>query len=539
MKNGELVDHVGEAAFNATNSIDIPMVMAVTTNSKTFPESTSRTQTQTWTIPNVKSVSSVKVSSGNVSYSVSGSTVTFNLSNGTVTRTQLTGGSYTPADTKTVNQTIRYYLKQYSKWNGTQWVLSRETLSPYSSVQSSISYNSGGYVGSLGQNGYNYVDSEGYPSPSNPSVGQEYQSASASVDYYYSGPVTRPASDTRTYAYYYQYTVTIDYVVNTNPILNITPPPNNQTLSQGTPFQLIGSASDTDNGNVLTVKYKINSGPIKALQSGISNGSTPLSFDRTLTYRNKRMYDWETDVTGADLAENADHVLTVWAEDDQGGKSAEITRQFRVIWNRPPVIDGENTNLGSIKTLPEIEYSATDPEDNPITFTEYLNGKQLRSFEGTPGQKYSLTLDHDTWIRLDLDIAHQLKIRATDSAGLYSERIYTFTRTETHIEFMLDLNNPNVRTHFQVDGKPERVLLTLDNYMPIGAVIESVKVCNNALDENPAWEDATGAVKGGRGHLFTNQTKTAEAWCINLWVTIAKGSATERVKLNGYGGAFD
>ncbi|MFP3422332.1 hypothetical protein R0K19_23465, partial [Bacillus sp. SIMBA_161] len=90
----------------------------------------------------------------------------------------------------------------------------------------------------------------------------------------------------------------------------------------------------------------------KALQSGVSNGSTPISFDRTLSYRTKRIYDGAADVTGADLAENTDHTLTVWAEDDQGGKSAELTRKFRVIWNRPPVISGTNTNLGLIKIPP-------------------------------------------------------------------------------------------------------------------------------------------------------------------------------------------
>ncbi|MFP3390456.1 Ig-like domain-containing protein [Brevibacillus sp. SIMBA_040] len=557
----------------------------------TFPESTSRSQTHTWTIPNLKSVLSVKVSSGNVSYSVNGNTISFTLTNGSITRRVQTGGSYTeadtkfvtgqtsasynsggyggtltqyvasgsytPADTKTVSQYKGFRMNYYKKWNGTSWENNGNSFaSSDTNIYDPILYNSGGYTGKLSWGGLSSTSTIAtYPAPTNPTLNQRYIYEVTEPTYQYTGSVTRPESDTRVYRYegyvtkpavdtrtydnYYQYTVTVDYSTNANPTVTITKPTDNQALTEGNAFQLQGSASDSDNGNVITIKYKINTGPIKALQSGVSNGSTPISFDRTLSYRTKRIYDGAADVTGADLAENTDHTLTVWAEDDQGGKSAELTRKFRVIWNRPPVISGTNTNLGLIKIPPALEYSATDPEGHSFTFTEYLNGKQLRSFLGAAGQKYSLTIDHDAWIRLDLDVAHQLKVRATDSMGLYSERIYTFTRTETHIEFMLNLANPNVRTHFRLDGKPERVLLTLDKYLPTGAVIESVKVCNNALDVSPTWEDATGAVRGGRGYLFTNEIKTAEAWCINLWVTIAKGTVTERVKLNGYGGAFD
>ncbi|RNB81105.1 hypothetical protein EDM59_23200 [Brevibacillus nitrificans] len=216
-----------------------------------------------------------------------------------------------------------------------------------------------------------------------------------------------------------------------------------------------------------------------------------------------------------------------------------MTRKFRVIWNRPPTINGEDNELGTLLVPPTIEYSAVDSEGNTFTFTEYLNGKEIRSFTSTAGQNYTVQISHDAWIRLDLDVQHQIKIKATDSAGLSSERIYTFTRTETHIEFMFNLDSPDVQGHFILDGMPQRVLVTLERYIPEGAEIQSVKVCNNALDASPTWEDATSAVKANRGFVFTNTNKTAANWAINIWVIIAKGTATERVRLNGYGGAFD
>ncbi|MED1954730.1 hypothetical protein [Brevibacillus centrosporus] len=289
----------------------------------------------------------------------------------------------------------------------------------------------------------------------------------------------------------------------------------------------------------MTVMYKINNGTARALASGVSDGSSSLTFDKALKYSNKRLWDGSTNVSGDELAENIDHILTVWSEDNQGGKSAEITRKFRVIWNRPPTINGEDNDFGTLLVPPTLEYSAVDPEGNTFTFTEYLNGKEIRSFTGTAGQNYTVQISRDAWIRLDLDVQHQIKIKATDSSGLSSERIYTFTRTETHIEFMLNLDSPDVQGHFILDGMPQRVLVTLERYIPEGAEIQSVKVCNNALDASPTWEDATSAVKANRGFVFTNTNKTAANWAINIWVIIAKGTATERVRLNGYGGAFD
>jgi hypothetical protein len=333
--------------------------------------------------------------------------------------------------------------------------------------------------------------------------------------------------------------VYLEPFVNNPPSLTLTSPADNQVLSEGNTMPVQGTAGDTDNGNVVTVKYKINNGPTRAIASGVSDGSSPISFTRTLVYSNKRLWDGSTDIVGADLAEGVDHTLTVWAEDDQGGKSAEVTRKFRVIWNRPPTISGTNEDLGTIMVPPSKTYTVTEPEGNPFAITEKINGTVIRSFEGVAGREETVTIPHDLWIRLDLDTPHSLTVEATDSQGLTSTRTFTFVRTETHIEFMLDFDNPDVEAHFTLDGMPKRVLVTLERYLPPGSSIEFVKVCNNAMDEVPTWEDATAAVTAGRGYLFTNQEKIAENWRINIWVCIAKGTATERVRLDGYGGAFD
>jgi len=339
-------------------------------------------------------------------------------------------------------------------------------------------------------------------------------------------------------AYWRSVVIALEPLSNNIPTLTLTSPTDNQTLSEGETYTIQGSSLDPDAGNVVTTRYKINNGSARAISPGVSDGSSPIPFSKALTYRNRRLWDGNTDIVGVDLAEGIDHTLTVWADDDQGGKSPEVVRKFRVEWNRPPVISGADENLGTISSIPSIKYSATDPEGQDITITEYIDGQQIRSFPAVSGQEYILEITQDRWLRLSLGKTHQVKIRATDSMGAYSERVYTFIRSETEIAFTLNYNNQAVRDHFILDAQPTRVLVTLDCTIPSGATL-LVEVCNNALDETPTWEDVTGPVKAGRGYIFQNATKTGEQWAINIRVTIDKGTATEPVLLNGFGGAFD
>ncbi|WP_235496101.1 hypothetical protein [Aneurinibacillus migulanus] len=228
-------------------------------------------------------------------------------------------------------------------------------------------------------------------------------------------------------------------ILNSIPTLTLSTQ-NNITLSEGNILPITGSASDTDNGDVVTVKYKINSGTIRNITSGVVNG-TPLSFAKNLTFSGKRLRDGSTEVT-VDLAENVDHTLTVWAEDDKGGKSAEVTRKFRVIHNRPPVISGTNEDLGTIQAIPSKTYTVTEPEGDAFTVTEKIDGKVIRSFAGVAGQENTITIPHDMWIRLQPGVQHTLAVEATDSKGMTSSRTYTFVRQETKLEFKL--KNPFV-----------------------------------------------------------------------------------------------
>lgn len=431
----------------------------------------------------------------------------------------------------TVTQWIRYTR---SADGGVSWLTEPKKLvkGTNASVTSDrngkvfITYEDGGYIKRI-------ESTDEFTTWSGPVIVEQGSKPASLYDPTFQTPFTVPPT-------IYQTSNAVRYygILNQLPTVTLTTA-DGQMLTEGATLQVEGSAMEFDVDNNVLVKYRINSGPTRNLASGVSDGVTPLSFARVLTYRNKRIWDGVTDVIGVDLVEDAEHILRVWAEDDQGGKSAEVIRKFRVVWNRPPAIDGQNENLGTLMVPPSKNYTVTEPEGNPFTVTEKINGVVIRTFEGVTGRQEIVTIPHDQWIRLDLNMPHELTVEATDSNGLTSTRTFTFTRTETHIEFLLNFDNQDVAAHFTPDGMPKRVLVTLERYLPPGASIESVKVCNNALDAEPTWEDATAAVTAGRGYLFTNQTKTAQDWRIDIWVVIAKGTATERVRLDGFGGAFD
>jgi Glycine rich protein len=319
-------------------------------------------------------------------------------------------------------------------------------------------------------------------------------------------------------------------ILNQQPTVTLTTA-DGQVLTEGATLQVEGSAMDYDVDNNVLVKYRINSGPTRNLASGVSDGIAPILFARALTYRNKRIWDGVTDVIGVDLVEDAEHILRVWAEDDQGGKSAEVIRKFRVVWNRPPEISGENGDLGILEMAPVVTYSVSDPEGNAFTVVEKINGVELRSYPGEPGREERFEIPLDTWLRLEPGVLHTISLEATDSDGGKSTRTYTFTRFEDEISFEIEVP-------WTTDAAAKRILLTLDMSFPPGAILLA-EATNNAFDESPVWEDISFNARYGRGYVFHNDQKTADKWGVSVRVRIEKGTATDPIEIKGFGGAFD
>ena len=112
---------------------------------------------------------------------------------------------------------------------------------------------------------------------------------------------------------------------------------DNKTLYEADTLTISGTATDTDNGNVVTVKYKIAESIEKALTAAVSDGSNAIPFNKQLVFRGGKIYDGETAVTDI-LTDGNAYTLQVWAEDNQGGKSVIQTRSFHVVPNRVPTL---------------------------------------------------------------------------------------------------------------------------------------------------------------------------------------------------------
>lgn len=65
------------------------------------------------------------------------------------------------------------------------------------------------------------------------------------------------------------------------------------------------------------------------------------------------------------------------------------------------------------------------------------------------------------------------------------------------------------------------------------------EACNNAFDANPTWEDVTAAVVNDEYHNFTNHTKTASQWGLNLRIQFEANDSLEPIELYGLGISFD
>ncbi|MFT4413177.1 hypothetical protein ACLM5H_04875 [Fredinandcohnia humi] len=74
-----------------------------------------------------------------------------------------------------------------------------------------------------------------------------------------------------------------------------------------------------------------------------------------------------------------------------------------------------------------------------------------------------------------------------------------------------------------------------------GAIPATLKVeaTNNGLDASPTWEDVTEAFINGTYHRFTNTSKTATEWAVDVRVTIIANDTLGTIEFDGIGFSFD
>lgn len=221
----------------------------------------------------------------------------------------------------------------------------------------------------------------------------------------------------------------------------------------------------------------------------------------------------------------------VKAYDAAGAESAYTTSVTRTVTNnRPPVISGTDSALGSFSTAaPSYEYTVTDADGHQVDVVETLDGVTLRSYTVTLGQTNTLTIGSEAWLKV-VNGSHTLKIVATDAKDASVTRTLTFTKAVTSVEFEQTLA-------MEADAMPTKALVNIQGNFPAGCTLQ-VWICNNGNDASPTWEDITQKVRTGQKHYFTNKTKTAAAWGVKVKAKLLRGSATETCYIQSIGGNF-
>lgn len=300
---------------------------------------------------------------------------------------------------------------------------------------------------------------------------------------------TYPTNGTHTDGYWYVRGSEV-YVppTNTAPTLSLGTT-DNRTLYENDAFNIAGSATDADSGNVVSVKYQLNGGTERAITSGISTGAS-IPFNRSLTFKGGMLYDGSTAVTPA-LAESTTHSLRVWAEDDKGGKSAVQTRLFTVVANRPAALTIEpfvvTNNLIDSDTM-TIKGSVADPEGNTVVVRYKIgSGSYIEILNGVGGP---FTIP----IKLSAlkSGANAVTIQATDSYGAVASKTLNIAKSGNDLPLKTSVTRYKINPP---NGSAKGVLLWIER--EVGDLIVDAEIS---------------ATMAGEAESFVPMTKTSTAF---------------------------
>ena len=228
------------------------------------------------------------------------------------------------------------------------------------------------------------------------------------------------------------------------------------------------------------------------------------------------------------LGLNTVNNLVITATDGQGGTTYRRLTFKRT--NSAPSISGQDEDLGQQTGSFAEKYTVTDVEGDNVVVTEFVDDQEIRSYQATLGEEETIELSREKWLTLT-NGAHQLRVEAVDGNFATSVRVWNFSKKETVIKFQFA--KPE-----ETDARATKILITPT--WKIEGSVAKVEACNNAFDAAPTWEDITAQVAINRVFNFTNETKTAEKWGVDVRFTITKNEGYEgEVSISGFGGAYE
>ena len=272
------------------------------------------------------------------------------------------------------------------------------------------------------------------------------------------------------------------------------------------------TVNDAD-GDTLTVKEELNDTELRTINNAPKGETLSISITAEQLYN---------------LGLNSVNTLKITVTDGKGGTAYRRVTFKRT--NSAPSISGQDTDLGLQTGNFAEEYVVTDVEGDNVVVKEFVDDKQIRSYQATLGQTETIVLTRDEWLTLT-NGAHQLRVEAVDGNFATSVRVWNFSKSEKVIEFQLAAPE-------ETDARASKILIT-PTWKTEGATV-LVEACNNAFDEVPTWEDITAMVFLNRVFNFTNTTKTADKWGVNVRFKLVKNEGYDgEISVSGFGGAFE
>lgn len=282
---------------------------------------------------------------------------------------------------------------------------------------------------------------------------------------------------------------------------------------KNTAFSITYQVSDADN-DIVNVVEKINGKVIRTLNNASKNT------DLYLNVTQEQILEFEIGTT---------NTIEIESTDNKGGVS--YRRYTFKKTNLPPIISGNDRDLGVVDKLLSYSYSVTDTEDDDIYVDVVIDETYLqKDIKVDSGKTYKVEIKDLDFLKLKPG-KHTLKIMATDKKSDKVVRLINFTRDPKRLVVMS-------AKPIETDAAAKKFYFNPVWKIATGAE-GKIEICNNGFDTNPTWEDATSTVKVGKTFNFTNQIKKASKWGIAVKMTINKNNATAISYIATAGGAFE
>lgn len=223
-------------------------------------------------------------------------------------------------------------------------------------------------------------------------------------------------------------------------------------------------------------------------------------------------------------------LLKVWV-----WRSGEIySYEQTFTFNSPPEISGSDSDLGVKNSAFTVDFSVDDANSSDVlSVTGILNGEVIYNADNVERNKtYALEITNAMLSAVDIGARNEIVIEVSDTKAT-TKRIYSFVK-----EINLDTYCEYETVPIIVASRPACIIVG-QSISCTGGVDVKVYVTNNALDNNPKWEDMSEAYRKGSVYYFTNRSCSSDKYAIALRFINAKEDADSVITVSGLGFVTD